>query len=93
MAFPLAYGLLFAILLVRLSRRLPLFLLPLATAAADVLENATVAVLALTYVGAPSPLAWLAATFTLIKAIFGYAGLLAVLIGGVYWLWRHWRKS
>jgi len=55
MAFPAAYGLLFAILLVRLFRA-PFFLLPLATAAADVLENATVAALALSYAGAPSPL-------------------------------------
>ncbi len=58
MVFPAAYGLPFAILLVRLFRA-PFFLLPLATAAADVLENATVAVLALGCTGAPSPLAWL----------------------------------
>ncbi|MDE0047367.1 MAG: hypothetical protein OXU19_16160, partial [bacterium] len=51
MAFPLAYGLLFAILLFRLFRA-PFFLLPLATAATDVLENATVAALALSYAGA-----------------------------------------
>ncbi len=56
MVFPVAYGLLFAILLVRLFRT-PLFLLPLTTAAADVLENATVAALALGYAGEPSPLA------------------------------------
>ena len=87
MAFPAAYGLLFAILLVRLFRA-PFFLLPLATAAADVLENATVAALALSYAGAPSPLAWLAAAFTLMKALFGYAGLAATCIGGLRWLWQ-----
>ena len=76
MVFPTAYGLLFTILLIRLFRA-PFFLLPLATAAADVLENATVAVLALDYAGAPSPLAWLAAAFTLLKALFGYAALAA----------------
>ena len=90
MAFPLAYGLLFAILLVRLFRA-PFFLLPLATAAADVLENATVAVLALSYAGAPAPLAWLAATFTLVKALFGYAGMAATVVGAVRWLWRRIR--
>ena len=44
MAFPVAYGLLLAILLFRLFRGgIPLFLLPLAMAAADLLENMTVA--------------------------------------------------
>ena len=91
MAFPVAYGLLFAILLVRLFRA-PFFLLPLATAAADMLENATVAVLALSYAGAPSPLAWLAAAFTLLKALFGYAGLAATCVGAVRWLWKRGRR-
>jgi len=94
MAFPLAYGLLFAILLVRLFRA-PFFLLPLATAAADVLENAAVAALALSYAGAPSPLAWLAwlaAAFTLVNALSGYAGMAATLVGAVRWLWRRLRS-
>jgi len=89
MVFPPAYGLLFAILLFRLFRA-PFFLLPLATAAADMLENITVAVLLVSYAGAPSPLAWLAAAFTLIKALFGYAGLAATAVGAVRWLWRRW---
>ena len=92
MAFPPAYGLLFAILLFRLFRA-PFFLLPLATAAADVLENATVAVLALSYASAPAPLAWLAAAFTLVKSLSGYAGLAATLVGVVRWLWRRGSKS
>ena len=91
MAFPLAYGPLFAILLLRLFRA-PFFLLPLATSAADVLENATVAALALSYAGAPSPLAWLAAAFTLVKALCGYAGLAATCAGAVRWLWRRRRR-
>ena len=91
LAFPLAYGLLFAILLVRLFRA-PFFLLPLATAAADVLENAAVAALALSYAGAPSLLAWPAAAFTLVKALCGYAGLAATLVGAVRWLWRQGRR-
>ena len=91
MAFPAAYGLLFAILLVRLFRA-PFFLLPLATAAADMLENAAVAALALSYADAPSPLAWLAAAFTLAKALFGYVGLAATFVGVVRWLWRRLRR-
>ena len=48
MAVPVAYGLLLAILLFRLWRGgVQLYLLPLAMAAADVLENATIAALAL----------------------------------------------
>ena len=49
-AFPAACGLLFAIMLVRLFRA-PLFVLPLALAGADVLENLTVAALALGHAG------------------------------------------
>ena len=52
MVFPASYGLLFAALLFRLFRGgAPLYLLPLALALADVLENTTVAVLALSYGG------------------------------------------
>ena len=91
MVFPAAYGLLFAILLVRLFRA-PFFLLPLATAAADVLENATIAVLVLDYAGTPSPLAWLAAAFTLLKALFGCAALAAACVGSVRWLWVRVRR-
>ena len=68
MVFPVAYGLLLAIRLFRLFRgRTPLYLLPLAAAAADMLENMTVASLALSHAGTPTPLAWLAASFTLVK--------------------------
>ena len=68
MAFPAAYGLLLAILLFRLFRSgVALFLL--AMAAADMLENMTVAGLALSHAGAPTPMAWLAAVFTLVKTV------------------------
>ena len=91
MVFPLAYGLLFSILLVRLFR-VPFWLLPPALAATDALENATVAALALSYAGAPSPLAWLAAAFTLIKTVLIAAVLTATCVGSVRWLWaRRWR--
>jgi len=91
MLFPVAYGLLFAMLLLRLFRT-PLYILPLALATADVLENATVAVLALGYAGAPSSLAWMAATFTLIKTVLIVAVMAAAGLGVVRWLWLYWRR-
>ena len=45
MVFPASYGLLLAVLLFGLFERAPLYLLPLAVAVADALENITVAVL------------------------------------------------
>ena len=88
MVFPASYGLLFAVLLFRLFRGgAPLYLLPLAVALADGLENITVAVLALTYDGAPSSLAWLAAVFTLVKTALFVATLAVISVGGMRWMW------
>ena len=68
-----------------------LYLLPLALALADALENITVAALALSYDGAPSPMAWLAAVFTLVKTVLIVATLAATCVGGTRWLWvRRW---
>ena len=93
MAFPVAYGLLFAILLLRLWRGgVPLYLLPPMMAAADVLENATIAALALSHAGVPSPLAWLAAVFTLVKTILIAATVAATGIGTIRWLWVRLRR-
>ena len=87
LAFPVAYGLLLAILLVRLWRGgAPLYLLPLAMAAADVLENLTVAALALSYAGTPTALSWSAAVFTLVKTVLIVATAAAVGIGAMRWL-------
>ena len=91
MAFPAAYGLLFAILLVRLFRG-PFWLLPLALAAADVAENLTVAALALMHTGSPTPLAWLAASFTLVKTVLIAATLAATVLGATRWLWGRIRR-
>ena len=85
MAFPVGYGLLLAFLLFRLFRA-PFFLLPLAAAVADALENATVAALALSHAGAPSPLAWPAAVFTLAKTALFCAALAAICVGAIRWL-------
>lgn len=82
MAFPVAYGLLFAIVLVRLFRS-PLYVLAFALAAADVLENLTVAVLALGHAGSPTPLAWLAAGFTAVKTMLIVATLGAAAVGAL----------
>ena len=92
MLFPASYGLLFAVLLFRLFRGgAALYLLPLALALADALENITVAALALSYDGAPSPMAWLAAVFTLVKTVLIVATLAATCVGGTRWLWvRRW---
>ena len=91
MAFPAAYGLLLALLLFRLFRA-PIFLLPLAAAVADALENATVAALALSHAGAPAPVAWLAAAFTLTKTVLFCAALAAICVGALRWLrGRLWR--
>ncbi len=93
MVFPVAYGLLLAILLFRLFRGgLPLYLLPLAMAAADMLENMTVAGLALSHAGAPTPAAWLAAVFTLVKTVLIAATAAALGVGTVRWLWRRTRR-
>ena len=91
MAFPAAYGLLLALLLFRLFR-MPFFLLPLAAAVADALENATVSVLALSHAGAPSPLAWLAAVFTLAKTVLFCAALAAICVGALRWLGARLRR-
>ena len=87
MLFPVAYGLLFAIMLVRLFRA-PLWMLPLALASADALENATIAALVLGYAGGTSPLAWVAAAFTLVKTVLIVAVLAATIAGAARWLWR-----
>ncbi|MCY3958277.1 MAG: hypothetical protein OXG65_08285 [Chloroflexi bacterium] len=92
MVFPASYGLLIAILLFRLFRGgPPLYLLPLMVALSDALENVTVAALALSHDGAPSPLAWLAAVFTLVKFVLFMATLAVTGVGGGRWLWRRTR--
>ena len=93
MAFPIAYGVLFATLLFHLFRDgPPLYLLPIALAAADALENVTVAALVLSHTGEPSPFAWMAAVFTLAKTGLMAATFVAVGIGGARWLWFRLRR-
>ena len=91
MVFPASYGLLLAILLFRLFPGGPLYLLPLATALADALENITVAVLALAHDGAPSAWAWLAAGFTASKTALFVATVAVTCVGGMRWTWARIR--
>ena len=85
LVFPLAYGTLFSILILRLynSRRAYLLLFPLGAMTADLLENLTAAILALTYSGEASPLAWFAAVCTVIKFFCFLVSVLLILAGGI----------
>ena len=84
--FPVAYGLLFALLLLCLFKHgRPFYLLPIAAAATDVFENISVALLASTYDGAPTPWARVAAVFTLLKSALILATLAAAAGGAFRW--------
>lgn len=84
--YPLSYGLLLAILVVRTwGPRFQWFLIfPLITVIADIiLENGTIFYMAVTFNGASTPLAWLAAVGTLLKSICLLLSLVIILNGGV----------
>ena len=86
--FPVAYGLLLALALLRLfGDARPLYLLPVAGAVADVCENISIALLAATYDGAPSSWTRVAAASTLLKSVLLLAALAAVAGGVIRWLW------
>ena len=94
MIFPIAYGLLFALLLLRvLGDGRPFYLLPIAGAAADVLENLSIALLASTYDGDPTSWSRVAAIFTLLKSVFILATLAAAVGGAIRRLWVIRRES
>ena len=85
--FPVAYGLLLALVLLRLfGNGRPFYLLPIAGAVADVVENVSIALLAATYDGAPSSWTRVAAVFTLLKSVLLLAALAAVVGGAIRWL-------
>ena len=84
MIFPVAYGLLFALLLLHLfDGGRPFYLLPIVGAAADVLENLSIALLASTYDGAPTSWTRVAAVFTLLKSGLLLATLAAAVGGAI----------
>lgn len=80
--FPIAYGTLLATLIVVLYRdhlSQKLILIPALAAAADIGENITTAILAWSYSGSSSPLAWIALVFTLTKWVMIFSSLLVVV--------------
>ena len=89
--FPFIYGLLLAIFLVRLysghAGKL-LIILPLLTMSADLLENATVAYLALSFGGKTSAFAWASTVFTATKWMSFLVCFLIILKGGLAGLWK-----
>ena len=92
--FPVAYGLLLALALLRLyGNGRWLYLLPLAGGVADVFENISIALLAATFDGAPSSWARVAAVFTLLKSVLLLAALTAVAGGVIRWLWVVRRRA
>lgn len=84
--FPIVYGALFAILLIRVyppQTAKNLVLVPLLTATADILENLTAAYLALQFDGLPSTVARVATVFTAAKSILLVLSLILILIGAL----------
>lgn len=84
--FPLVYGFLLVFLTIHIfsaGKAEYLILLPIIGALADVCENISIAYLALSFDGRPSPIAWLAAGFTLTKIVLLVVGTLALLLGAV----------
>ncbi len=92
--YPLTYGMLFGILIVQLwgPRRDYLLFAPILAVLFDLLENFTIAYLAITYSGSVSNLAWFAAVSTLLKSFFFLLTLLLILNGGIVAFFRPPRR-
>jgi hypothetical protein len=92
LVFPFVYGGLFAILIFRLYNRglaRWLLLIPFITVLADLLENFTAAYLAWSFeAGQPSPIAWAAVTFTVVKGVLFMLSIVLILAGAVWRLVR-----
>jgi hypothetical protein len=89
--FPLIYGTLFAALVIHVYARenaKNLVLVPLLTAAADVLENVTAAYLAWQFDGQSSPVARGAAILTAVKSVLFVLSLILIVVGALVALWR-----
>ncbi|WP_169975779.1 hypothetical protein [Tautonia rosea] len=85
-AFPLVYGLLFALCVARLftgDRGRWLVVVPLLAMLADLVENVILAFLAWSARETIPPLAWIASAATLTKFAFFGASLLLLLVGGI----------
>jgi len=83
--YPLAYGLLFGILLVRTwgPRYIWMLAFPLFTVVFDLLENILISYLIFSFAGDPSWVSWAAAVCTLLKSIFFLISIVLVLNGGI----------
>lgn len=90
LAFPFVYGLLFATLVVRLfsHRSSWVLLFPLAAMTFDLLENATVALMASTYADKVPEYAGATSLFTSTKLILLLLSLLLVAVGAIRGLFR-----
>ena len=90
--FPIVYASLFSILLIRVftpETAKILVLVPLLTGVLDLLENLTLAYLALRFnENEISPVARVASLFTSVKLILFVLSLLLILVGAVCALWR-----
>ena len=89
--FPIVYATLFSILLIRVftpETAKILVLVPLLTGVLDLLENLTLAYLALQFNDEISPVARVASVFTSVKLILFALSLLLILGGAVWTLWR-----
>lgn len=85
-AFPLVYGVLFAICVARLftgERGRWMVVVPLLATLADLSENVVLAFLAWSYRDTVSPLAWIASASTMAKFAFFGASLVLLLVGGI----------
>ncbi len=84
LVFPFIYNGLLAVLIFHVWERAAakhLLWLPVLTTAADLLENATVTALALTFNGSVTPIAWAASAFTSTKLLLGVLSVMVVLVG------------
>ncbi len=86
--FPFIYGGILVILLITYWKWRHLLLLPLIAAGADLLENITLAFLALSFDGTASPVAYVASAFTVIKGAGILLSLLLIVAGMLLFLWR-----
>ena len=92
--FPVAYGLLFALLLLRVFEdRRRFYLLPITERRRDVFENLSIVVAASTYDGGPTSWARGAAVFTLLKSGLLLSTLAVAVGGGIRWLWAARRPT
>lgn len=86
LVFPFVYSILLALLTIRLysaAKAKRLILLPIFGALMDVSENLTIAYLAFSFDGSPSPVAYLASIFTFVKKALLIISVIVVIVGAI----------